>query len=34
MDLSMEKREDVNEALQQMNVTEELIVLETQKKNY
>lgn len=28
----MEKREDVNEALQQMNVTEELIVLETQKE--
>ncbi|HEY8689269.1 MAG TPA: hypothetical protein VIM07_08540 [Chitinophagaceae bacterium] len=28
----MEKREDVNEALQQMNVAKELIVLETQKE--
>lgn len=32
MNLSMEEREDVNEALQQMNVAKELIVLETQKE--
>ena len=32
MDLSMDEREDVNEALQQMNVAKELIVLETQKE--
>jgi hypothetical protein len=32
MNLSLEEREDVNEALQQMNVAKELIVLETQKE--
>lgn len=32
MDLSIEERENVNEALQQMNVAKELIVLETQKE--
>ena len=32
MNLSFEEREDVNEALQQMNVAKELIVLETQKE--
>ena len=31
MNLSLDEREDVNEALQQMNVAKELIVLETQK---
>ena len=32
MSLSLEEREDVNEALQQMNVAKELIILETQKE--
>ena len=32
VDLSLEEREDVNEALQQLNTTKELIILETQKE--
>ena len=32
MNLSMEEREDLNEALQQMNVAKELIVLQTQRE--
>jgi ABC-type transporter Mla subunit MlaD len=32
MNLSLEEREDVNEALQNMNVAKELIILQTQKE--